>query len=70
MLSKWVTSSVTAGGMKTLITAGGVTLEAATVSGSWLPDSTFAGMTTATAMVIAVMATAAMPLATRGTDDG
>jgi hypothetical protein len=50
-------------------TTGEVTLDAATVRGSWRSDSTFAGITTATPMVTAVMATAAMPQATRETDD-
>ena len=51
----------------TPMTAGGLTFVAAILRGSWLSDSIFAGMTTATPMVIAVMATAAMPQATRET---
>ena len=50
------------------LTAGEVTFDAAILRGSWLSDSIFAGTTTATPIVIAIMATAAMPQATRETD--
>jgi hypothetical protein len=50
--------------LMTPVSAGEVTFDAATVRGLWLADSIFAGMITATPMVIAVMATAAMPQAT------
>jgi hypothetical protein len=46
----------------------GVTCGAAILRDSWLSDSIFAGMTTATPKVIAVMATAATPQAMRQTD--
>jgi len=50
------------------VSAGGATIDATTVRGSWPADSAFAGMTTATPMVIAVIARAAMPQTTRETD--
>jgi len=50
-------------------TSGGVvTVDAASIRGSWLSESIFEGMITDTAMVIAVMATAAIPKAMRGTE--
>jgi hypothetical protein len=50
----------------TSVDAGKSTFDAASRRGSRLPESIFAGMTTDTPMVIAVMATAAIPKATRG----
>ena len=57
MLSEPVTSPVD---------AGAVTVNACSIRGSGLSESIFAGMITDTPMVIAVMATAAIPKATRG----
>ena len=51
-----------------LVDASVVTFDAATLLGSWAWASIFAGMTTKTPMVIAVMATAVMPRATRGVE--
>jgi len=52
----------------TPVTTGVVTFDAATMRGSRLSDSIFAGMITDTPKVIAVMATAAIPKATCGID--
>jgi hypothetical protein len=57
-----------AGSVMTPVTAGVVTFDAATMRGSRWSDSIFAGMTTDTPKVIAVMATAAIPKATCGID--
>src|ERR1700682_5862034 len=61
-------TSMLAGSVMTPVTARVVTFDAATMRGSRLSDSIFAGMTTDTPMVIAVMATAAIPKATCGID--
>jgi hypothetical protein len=45
---------------------GETAFDAANAPTSWLPGTTFAGTTTARLMVIAVMATAAIPKAARG----
>ncbi len=52
----------------TPVTTGVVTFDAATMRGSGLSDSIFAGTITDTPKVIAVMATAAIPKATCGID--
>src|SRR5437870_9748667 len=52
----------------TSVDAGVVTFDAASIRGSRLSESIFAGMITDSPMVIAVMATAATPRATRGTE--
>jgi hypothetical protein len=60
------TASMLSEPVTTTAGAGAVTFNAASTRGSWLSASILAGMTTDTPMVIAVMATAAMPKATRG----
>ena len=52
----------------TSVDAGVVTFDAASIRGSRLSESIFAGMITDIPMVIAVMATAAIPKATCGID--
>jgi len=52
----------------TSVAAGVVTFDAANIRGSRLSESIFAGMITDIPMVIAVMTTAAVAKATRGTE--
>jgi hypothetical protein len=51
-----------------LVDASVVTFDAASTTGSWLSAYILAGITTKTPMVIAVMATAVIPKATRGVE--
>jgi hypothetical protein len=51
-----------------LVDASVVTSDAASAPGSWLSAYILAGITTKTPMVIAVMATAVIPKATRGVE--
>src|SRR5438874_7496611 len=64
--SRTATTSMVAEPVTTPVVAGAATFDAASMRGSRLSESIFAGMTTNTPMVIPVMATAAIPKATRG----